>query len=78
MSRLNIVGSQLQALRRQREPTLTQQGLAVRLQLLGWDIDRFGVSKIERGQRQVTDKEVVLIAKALQVPVNDLFGTQQP
>lgn len=78
MSRLNIVGSQLQALRRQREPTLTQQGLAVRLQLLGWDIDRFGVSKIERGQRQVTDKEVVLIAKALQVAVSDLFGYPYP
>lgn len=73
MSLLNIVGRQMQILRRQAEPPLTQQALAVQLQLLGWDIDRFGVSKIERGQRQVTDKEVVLIAKALEVPIGSLF-----
>ena len=63
----------MRELRRHSEPPLTQQGLAVRLQLLGWDIDRFGVSKIERGQRQVTDKEVVLIAKALDVSIQTLF-----
>lgn len=73
MSRLNIIGSQIKTIRRQLEPPLTQQGLSVRLQLLGWDIDRFGISKIERGQRQVTDKEVLLIATALQVSVSDLF-----
>jgi hypothetical protein len=31
------------------------------------------VSKIERGVRQVTDKEVLLLAKALNVPASRLM-----
>lgn len=61
----NIVGQMVRRARLARTPRLSQQLLAVRLQMLGWDIDRFGVSKIERGVRRVTDKEVVLLAEAL-------------
>jgi transcriptional regulator with XRE-family HTH domain len=72
---LNICGPIVKRLRLTRDPIITQEQLAVGLQILGWDIDRFGISKIERGQRQVTDKELVLLARALAVPVSELLDT---
>ena len=38
-----------------------------RLQVLGISIDQSGLSKIESGQRPVSDIEVVALAKALRV-----------
>ena len=74
MTSLNIVGPKVKELRLTCSPSLTQEALASKLQILGWDIDRFGVSKIERGQRQVTDREVLMLAKALGVSVTQVFG----
>jgi transcriptional regulator with XRE-family HTH domain len=74
MASLNIVGPKVKEVRRTRNSPLTQEELASRLQILGWDIDRFGISKIERGRRQVTDKEVMMLANALGVSVTQLFG----
>lgn len=62
-----------QKIRLASKPIVTQEKLAATLQILGWDIERFGVSKIERGVRQVTDKEVLLLAEALGVSVGRLF-----
>ena len=73
MTSLNIIGPRVQQVRLTRNPALTQEALASKLQILGWDIDRFGVSKIERGQRQITDKEILMLAKALGVSVLQLF-----
>ncbi|HUW08755.1 MAG TPA: helix-turn-helix transcriptional regulator [Anaerolineae bacterium] len=69
MGDLNIVGRMVRRARVAPTPRVTQQALAVRLQMLGWDIDRFGVSKIERGARRVTDREVLLLAEALGISV---------
>jgi transcriptional regulator with XRE-family HTH domain len=74
MASLNIVGPRVKEARRFRNSPLTQEELASKLQILGWDIDRFGVSKIERGQRQVTDKEILMLAKALGISVIRLLG----
>ena len=73
MSTLNVVGPRVKAARLKRSPSLTQEELAIQLQLLNWRIDRFGVSKIERGERQVTDKEVLLLAEALGVSTSFLL-----
>lgn len=77
MPLLNVIGSQVKATRMKKRPRITQDQLAVKLQILGWNIDRFGVSKIERGQRQVLDKEVLLLAKALEVSVSELLRENQ-
>lgn len=69
----NIVGSKIKESRSSHKPPLTQEQLAVKLQILGWNIDRFGVSKIERGERQVLDKEVVLLATALNVTISHIL-----
>ena len=72
----NVVGSQVKKARKIHNPPLTQEQLAIELQVLGWNIDRFGVSKIERAERQVLDKEVILLACALSVSVTYLLGLE--
>ena len=53
---------------------MTQAQLAAKLQLDQWDIDRAGVAKIEIGIRQITDIELVKLAKALDVSAAWLLG----
>ena len=53
---------------------MTQAELAARLQTQGVIIERDSVSKIESGRRFVTDYEIVILAKALGVPVLWLLG----
>ena len=52
---------------------MTQAGLAKLLKEEGFNIDRVGITKIERGYRQVSDVELVAIAKTLGVPPGDLL-----
>jgi len=71
--KLNVVGKRLKQIRLSKNPPVTQEQLAIQLQLLDWEIGRFGVSKIERGERQIIDKELMLLAKVLNVDVNSFF-----
>ncbi|MFW6116494.1 MAG: helix-turn-helix domain-containing protein [bacterium] len=73
----NVVGPRVKEARHRHDPKLTQQELAITLQLRGWDIDRFGVSRIERGVRQVTDRELLLLSNALDVTVSWLLRESQ-
>jgi len=63
----NIVGLRVRQARLANKPRITQQELVARLQVLGMMIDQSGLSKIENGQRPVSDVEVVALAKALKV-----------
>ncbi len=54
-------------------PTLTQKGLAEKLQLMGYDFDRLTIQRIEAGTRFVADYEVQALAKALGVEIAELF-----
>lgn len=69
MGKKNILGARVQQARKATNPPITQMDLVARLQLLGISIDQSGVSKIESGQRPVSDIEVVALAKALRVSV---------
>lgn len=69
MGKRNIVGDKVSRARKTANPPITQTDLVARLQLLGMKIDQSGVSKIESGQRPVSDIEVVALAKALRVSV---------
>jgi len=71
--KLNVCGQNIKRVRLSRSPVLTQEQLATSLQVLGWDIDRFGISKIERGQRQVTDIELLHFTKVLGVSASELL-----
>jgi transcriptional regulator with XRE-family HTH domain len=52
---------------------LSQEALAARLQLAGWDITRAGLSKIEARLRRVNDVELLVLARVLKVTETDLF-----
>jgi len=67
MGNRNVVGIHVRKTRMAAKPRITQKELMARLQVLGMMIDQSGLSKIENGQRPVTDKEVVALAKALKV-----------
>lgn len=69
----NIVGVRVKKARKAAKPPITQNDLVARLQLHNMNIDQSGLSKLESGQRPVSDIEVVAIAKALNVSVNWLL-----
>lgn len=62
----NSVGKIVQRLRTQQN--LTQEDLAGRAAAVGWSISRDAVKRIERGEREVTDIELRLLARSLRVP----------
>lgn len=72
----NIIGSCVRAIRSGK--TWTQADLARKCQLKGFDISRTGISQIESFFRRVTDHEMVLIARALRVPLADLIPKRLP
>jgi transcriptional regulator with XRE-family HTH domain len=74
----NIVGPVIRKLRNEQE--LTQEMLAARCEVLGMELSRATLSKIEARLRCVTDAELVVIADALKVSVQDLFSpaTKKP
>ena len=71
MPRKNVVGFRVRKAR--EELKITQAELAARLQVSGIKIDRPAISKLETGNRPVTDIEIVAIARILNVPISWLF-----
>jgi transcriptional regulator with XRE-family HTH domain len=64
----NVVGERIKLARKEAKPPITQLHLVARLQVLGMQIDKSGLSKIENGRRPVSDFEVIALARALKVP----------
>jgi transcriptional regulator with XRE-family HTH domain len=71
---MNIVGTQVRQARINAKPRITQSELVARLQSQGLSIDQSGLSKIEHGQRPVSDIEVVALSRALKVSILWLFN----
>jgi transcriptional regulator with XRE-family HTH domain len=67
----NLVGPQIRKLRYQRN--LTQELFAARCAVRGLDLSRGTLAKIEAQVRCVTDSELLVIAKALEVELRDLY-----
>jgi transcriptional regulator with XRE-family HTH domain len=67
----NSIGKRVRQLREAQNMTTTK--LAAEAQIAGWDIARFSIRKIEIGEREVTDIELRMLAKALNVPIGVLF-----
>ncbi|MBQ4564912.1 MAG: helix-turn-helix transcriptional regulator [Oscillospiraceae bacterium] len=53
---------------------LSQRALADRLQLIGLDVDKNAVQRIEAGKRFVTDIELVALAQVLGLSPLDLLS----
>lgn len=67
----NLVGPQVRRLR--TEAGLSQEALAAKLQVAGWDLSRGGLSKIEAGLRRVNDAELWVLSQTLSCPIAGLF-----
>ncbi len=64
----NLLGP---GVRRAREAkNWSQEDLARKLQLAGWDVDRTLIARIELRTRCVTDMELLMLAKILGVTLN--------
>ena len=55
---------------------LSQEQLAVRLQLDGLGLTQKAISRMETGERVVADYELVHLARALEVGVLELLGLE--
>ena len=72
ISHLNVVGPQVRKARLRKG--WTQDRLALKLQLLGWDTSRESVSRLESQSRRVPDLELFVLAKVLGVRADDFFS----
>ena len=70
-AKLNVIGPQVRRLR--EEKGWTQDQLAVKLQLFGWDTSRESVTRLETRDRRVPDLELFVLARVLETPTDDLF-----
>lgn len=72
----NTVGPTIRKLRNRKG--WTQEALAAKLQLEGWDCTRSWLAKIEARQVQVKDFELLYFKKLLGVDLEELFSTLVP
>lgn len=71
MPKQNLIGPAIRCLRVERD--LTQEALAARCQVAGWDLSRETLSKIEAQVRRVNDAEVRMLAHVLRCEMRELF-----
>ena len=71
--RNNLCGEKIRALRLGYPTKLSQRALADKMQLIGIDVDKNAIQRIESGARFVTDIELKAFAHIFEVSVNDLI-----
>ena len=70
---LNLSGKKIKELRQAKRPAVSQRMLADQLQLLGLDLDKNAIQRIECGKRFVTDIELSVFAQIFDVTVDELI-----
>ena len=71
--RNNLCGENIHKLRTSYPTKLSQRALADKMQLIGIDVDKNAIQRIECGKRFVTDIELKAFAEIFGVSVNDLI-----
>lgn len=71
--RNNISGKNIAKLRKLMEKPNSQQALANKMQLIGIDIDKNAIQRIESGERFITDIELFAFAKLFSVTADELM-----
>lgn len=72
--RCNFSGIQIRRLRVKNG--LSQEQLALRMQVLGYDVSQKTISRIETGKRVVADFELVYFSTVFHVSINYLLGLE--
>ena len=67
----NMVGKNIERLR--KEKGIKQKDFIAKIQTMGCDMNPTSYSKLEGQVRSVTDREIYVISKILQVPMEALF-----
>ena len=69
----NICGEKIYQLRKNAVPKMSQRILAEKCQLLGLDVDKNAIQRIESGQRLVTDSELLCFCKIFEISPEKLL-----
>jgi len=72
-NRNNICGLKIKELRQSQSPYMSQRALADKMQLMGIDLDKNAVQRIESGQRFLTDIELKSFAVFFNTSVDALY-----
>ena len=67
----NLIGRNVEKLRKERG--IKQKDFIAKMQILGCDINPTSYSKLEGQVRSATDKEIYVIAKILDISMEELF-----
>ena len=70
----NLIGKNVERLRKARG--IKQKDFIAQMQVMGCDINPTSYSKLEGQVRSATDKEIFVIAKILNVKMEDLFSEE--
>ncbi len=70
----NICGVMIAKYR--KEMKLSQRALADKLQVIGLDVDKNAIQRMESGQRFITDIELTYLSQALNKGIWELFGAE--
>lgn len=68
----NIIGARIKQARQSAK--MSQQQLSNKLELMAVYICRGSISRIETGERSITDIEIDAISKVLKISLDELFG----
>ena len=71
ISSFNITGKNIKKIRKDKK--ITQEDLCARMQVMGYQISRSDISKLENGKRFISDFEIVGFAQALKIDILELF-----
>ena len=67
----NLCGRRIAQIRKEKK--LSQRRLAAMMQLLGFDVDHYFIRRVENGERFVTDIDLVIFSRALNVSITELL-----
>jgi len=72
-SRNNICGINIAKMRTEMKPYMSQRALADKLQIIGLDVDKNAIQRIEDGKRFVTDIELLSFSKLFNTSTDQLL-----
>ena len=77
LSQGNICGDRIRLARAMHKPPLRQEDLAREINLMGMEMTKLIISRIENNQRHVCDAELKMLAKALGVTMEWLCSDDE-
>lgn len=69
----NIAGKNIAKIRKEIKPVMSQRALEDKMQLLGIDLDKNAIQRIECGKRFITDIELLAFSKVLNTSLETLL-----